>query len=301
HTINNPQYSSYVIVNEYDPQPNTVPANPNTVTRYLQALEYEENGQWDQALSLYYDILDEQLESERDCLNGCIDGIYRIRLSQSDQLEQLGQYIEAKIGQYAAVDSSFSGLLSVYLVNTHITRGDYQSAIDLIQARIGNPASEIDSLMAVMDLEIVLKLADLEADKSAVVTKYSQYSYPNLEEFHEKHDEHWALLYKILRGDESPTPPIPSIPLISNNYPNPFNPSSTIAFSIPKDANTKLCIYNTKGQKVKDIINGNLLKGFHKAVWDGKDNRNRSVGSGVYLIRLDSGGKTSVRKVTLMK
>ena len=108
-------------------------------------------------------------------------------------------------------------------------------------------------------------------------------------------------LFRELNKDEEEEIPIPPQAMISANYPNPFNPSTTIAFSIPKDANTKLCIYNIKGQKVKDIVTGDLLKGFHKAVWDGRDNRNRSVGSGVYLIRLESGGKTSVRKVTLMK
>ncbi|MBP7309771.1 MAG: T9SS type A sorting domain-containing protein, partial [Candidatus Cloacimonetes bacterium] len=86
-----------------------------------------------------------------------------------------------------------------------------------------------------------------------------------------------------------------------NYYPNPFNPTTTIAFSIPKDAKTKLSVYSIKGQKVKDIISGELQKGFHKAVWDGKDSTNRSVSSGIYIFRLESGGKVSVRKAMLMK
>jgi len=88
---------------------------------------------------------------------------------------------------------------------------------------------------------------------------------------------------------------------ITGNYPNPFNPSTTIAFSIPKDSNTKLSVYNIKGQKVKDIISGELSKGFHKAIWDGKDSTNRSVSSGIYIFRLASDGKVSVRKAMLMK
>lgn len=84
-------------------------------------------------------------------------------------------------------------------------------------------------------------------------------------------------------------------------YPNPFNLSTTIAFSLPKNANTKLSVYNINGQKVKDIICGELPKGFHKAVWDGKDGSNRSVSSGIYFFRLVADGKVSVRKAMLMK
>ncbi|MCK9303156.1 MAG: T9SS type A sorting domain-containing protein, partial [Bacteroidales bacterium] len=154
----------------------------------------------------------------------------------------------------------------------------------------------------VMDLEIVLQFVDMDDSKRPAVTKYQQYVYPNLQVFNTKHEEHWEQLYALL--DKQPATeeiPIPSVPFIATNYPNPFNPSTTIAFSIPTTCITKLSVYNIKGQKVKDIVHGELASGYHKIIWDGRDKNNRGVSSGIYFFRLESGGKVSVRKAMLMK
>jgi flagellar hook assembly protein FlgD len=55
------------------------------------------------------------------------------------------------------------------------------------------------------------------------------------------------------------------------NYPNPFNPSTNISFSIPSPANVKLTVYNVKGQKVKELINDTMDMGIHTVQWDGTD------------------------------
>ena len=102
-------------------------------------------------------------------------------------------------------------------------------------------------------------------------------------------------------GKENTVTSIPNNPNISSNYPNPFNPSTTIAFSIPQAGNTRIKVYNLRGQKVKDLINTDLPKGYHKVVWDGTDSNNRNVSSGIYFFSLESGGKTSLRKALLMK
>jgi len=52
---------------------------------------------------------------------------------------------------------------------------------------------------------------------------------------------------------------------------------------------------------VKDLINSELPRGNHKLVWDGTDAHGRSVGSGIFFLRLESGGKTSIRKAMLLK
>lgn len=297
----NPDYIDYVYAEVLDPAPNTPGTDPDGNNRYLVALNLEANGLFDQASTLYQAILDDGLESEKGYFNGCVDGLFRSSCLQEMQAEILATYLEQKIFQFTPIDSSFCKLLSDYQIKAFVVSGNFQSAIDIVQARIDDPVSVIDSLRAVLDLEIILQLESMKESKKPLTLKYTQYRYPNSQVFYTKHDEHLIALYRELNKDEEEEIPIPPKAMISANYPNPFNPSTTIAFSIPKDANTKLCIYNIKGQKVKDIINGDLLKGFHKAVWDGKDNRNRNVSSGVYLIRLESGGKTSVRKVTLMK
>jgi flagellar hook assembly protein FlgD len=75
------------------------------------------------------------------------------------------------------------------------------------------------------------------------------------------------------------------------NYPNPFNPTTTINFSLPEDCNVGLSIYNVKGQKVKALTNEFLVKGLHSIEWNGKDNNNKSVSSGIYFYQLNIDNK----------
>ncbi|MCD4797288.1 MAG: FG-GAP-like repeat-containing protein [Candidatus Cloacimonetes bacterium] len=91
---------------------------------------------------------------------------------------------------------------------------------------------------------------------------------------------------------------------LNQNYPNPFNPTTTISFNISsKDAkNTKLIIYNIKGQKVKTLLNEHLAKGEHSVVWNGKDDSGKSVSSGIYFYKLSVENKTiNVMKCLLLK
>jgi len=85
------------------------------------------------------------------------------------------------------------------------------------------------------------------------------------------------------------------------NYPNPFNPSTTISFSIPDDDEIELSIYNIKGQKVKTLVNSKFKRGAHSIVWDGRDSSGNSVCSGIYFYRLTSGNQTLTKKAILMK
>ncbi len=85
------------------------------------------------------------------------------------------------------------------------------------------------------------------------------------------------------------------------NYPNPFNPSTTISFHIPISSHVSLSVYNIRGQKVAQLINENMPLGLHKVVWDGKDNNKQAVGSGVYFVKLETGNETSTRKMILIK
>ncbi len=88
---------------------------------------------------------------------------------------------------------------------------------------------------------------------------------------------------------------------LDGNYPNPFNPTTNIAFSLAKAGKAKLSIYNLKGQLVKSLVNGQLAEGRHTVVWNGLDENNRSVASGMYFYRLESGSYRAVKKMLLMK
>ncbi|MBC8416519.1 MAG: T9SS type A sorting domain-containing protein [Candidatus Cloacimonetes bacterium] len=87
-----------------------------------------------------------------------------------------------------------------------------------------------------------------------------------------------------------------------SNHPNPFNPTTTISFSIPKESKVDLIVYNIKGQKVKILVNNDLDKGNHSVVWNGVDESGKPVSSDVYFYKLDVNGKSeSVKKCLLLK
>jgi hypothetical protein len=85
------------------------------------------------------------------------------------------------------------------------------------------------------------------------------------------------------------------------NSPNPFNPSTTIAFDLAQAAHAQLKIYNLKGQLITRLLKADLAAGRHRLIWDGRDANNRPVASGVYLYRLEAEGYVETRKMLLMK
>jgi len=85
------------------------------------------------------------------------------------------------------------------------------------------------------------------------------------------------------------------------NYPNPFNPTTTIEFSIQNDSEVKLIIFNIKGQIIKSLINEYLNIGKHSVNWDGCDNSGQSVGSGVYLYQIKTPTETITKRMLLLK
>ncbi|MCK4312933.1 MAG: T9SS type A sorting domain-containing protein, partial [Candidatus Cloacimonetes bacterium] len=86
-----------------------------------------------------------------------------------------------------------------------------------------------------------------------------------------------------------------------SNYPNPFNPSTTISFSIPEESKVEIIVYNIKGQKVKIVAKNVFEKGYHTLTWQGDDESGKTVGSGVYFYKLKAGKFTETKKMILIK
>ena len=89
---------------------------------------------------------------------------------------------------------------------------------------------------------------------------------------------------------------------LNDNYPNPFNPSTTVEFSIPIGAEVTMNVYNILGEKIATIYNNYAQPGNYKATWNGLDLNGNEVPTGAYLIELDAGAYFhDVKKMTLMK
>ncbi|MBN2572786.1 MAG: T9SS type A sorting domain-containing protein [Ignavibacteriales bacterium] len=89
---------------------------------------------------------------------------------------------------------------------------------------------------------------------------------------------------------------------LEQNYPNPFNPTTNIRFSLPMNKQISLRVYDILGQEVKTLINNQeFMKGSYEVTWDGTNNYNQSVSSGVYIYTLQYGNFSKSVKMTLMK
>ncbi|HEY5615672.1 MAG TPA: T9SS type A sorting domain-containing protein, partial [Bacteroidota bacterium] len=95
---------------------------------------------------------------------------------------------------------------------------------------------------------------------------------------------------------------IPTEFTLNQNFPNPFNPSTTIRFALPEEAPVSLVIYNMLGVQIRTLVNGeNLRAAFHQIAWDGKDDAGYTLPSGMYIYRITAGSFQSAKRMTLLK
>lgn len=89
--------------------------------------------------------------------------------------------------------------------------------------------------------------------------------------------------------------------MLKQNYPNPFNPTTTISYSVNSAEKANVSVYNVKGQLVKTLVDGYVNAGDHSVVWNGLDNNNSPVSSGVYFYKLSTPSTSEIKKMVLMK
>ncbi len=105
----------------------------------------------------------------------------------------------------------------------------------------------------------------------------------------------------LVSTDDQVSPAV-NKPELYASFPNPFNPETSISFSLPGNQTAALCVYNLKGQKVKTLVpNSTMTAGLHRVVWNGCDETGKQVGSGVYFYTLETINHKSTKKMLLMK
>ena len=94
---------------------------------------------------------------------------------------------------------------------------------------------------------------------------------------------------------------LPKIYKLCQNYPNPFNPTTTIKYQLPEETKVKITIYNILGQNVRTLVDTKQNAGYHNIVWNGMDNNNRPLASGIYFYKLQVHNQSFVKKCILLK
>ncbi|MBZ0263639.1 right-handed parallel beta-helix repeat-containing protein [bacterium] len=103
--------------------------------------------------------------------------------------------------------------------------------------------------------------------------------------------------------DISLVKPLPDEFAFGQNFPNPFNNSTTIEYQVPRnyDGETKISVYNGLGQLVAELVNERREPGFYRLHWDGNDRLGKAVGSGLYIVQMSSGSFVSSKKMLLLR
>jgi hypothetical protein len=105
--------------------------------------------------------------------------------------------------------------------------------------------------------------------------------------------------YMVTAVENEPGAPAPL--RLAQNFPNPFNPETTIRFDLPRAMSVRLAVYDVQGREVARIADGSLPAGTHAVKWDGLDRGGHRVASGVYWYRLEAGEISLSRKMVLLK
>ena len=94
---------------------------------------------------------------------------------------------------------------------------------------------------------------------------------------------------------------IPLVTKLVGNYPNPFNPSTTISYHLSKNSKVQLAIYNIKGELIRILERKNKSAGIHRIYWDGRDENSKDVSCGIYFYRLETSDYSTSKKMIMMK
>jgi hypothetical protein len=122
-------------------------------------------------------------------------------------------------------------------------------------------------------------------------------------------DSRYARQIKIISGDPAAVSGkiseilalIPQELSLDGNYPNPFNPVTTIRFGLPQPRDVRITVVNLLGQEITELVNGWRDIGRHEVVWQGLDRNGKPVATGMYFTVLSDGNKIIVKKMLLLK
>ncbi len=94
---------------------------------------------------------------------------------------------------------------------------------------------------------------------------------------------------------------IPGEFALNQNFPNPFNPSTMITYTLGRETHVRICVYNILGQFLRTLVDDDIGAGTHRIIWDGTDSHGHQLASGIYFYRMTAGAYTSTRKMTLLR
>lgn len=260
------------------------------------ALEEMKNKNYEDAEDILLQIIAEYPDSTEAA--SALRGLLFIENYTDEDYAGLRSYMDnIQVGE----DTAFHKAKREIKIKSYMKEEEYITAIELLETIIADPPTDDALIYALIDegycyLQLTeAGIRDLPVECSIKPRSFDDYQ-------QKVNDLKKDLSIFNLQSNNQQNENIQAI-ILSRNYPNPFNPSTTISFELSKEnnSNTKLSIFNVKGQKVKTLLNEHLILGTHSVHWNGTDNGNRPVSSGIYFYKIQSGNETKMRKLLLIK
>lgn len=213
-----------------------------------------------------------------------------VQLHRKDRIDGISNYLEAIIAH--GWDQNLVAVALDMLVGVYSDDGDSQNAFKIASLIIQRYPDSESEHVALYSLFNLYRNWDLDNDKAAEVLSTMKDKYPGYEmtlfaqtEMGEEVD--WSLI-KEYGIDDEPLAKVLQVPenySLAANYPNPFNPSTTLRFNLPEASHVNLVIYDLAGRELRRWA-GQEQRGFVQVVWAGRDASGQAAPSGIYIYRL---------------
>jgi parallel beta-helix repeat protein len=191
------------------------------------------------------------------------------------------------------------------LMNAYLDDKDINSALNISETIMKKYPDSITEKTAIYNMVLAM-LNDLkDIEKASKYTKVLKQKYPDDELTYMAREAmgeevSWSLDKPVIEPETADV----SLPVryaLHNNYPNPFNPITTLKYALKKEITVSIKIYDLLGKEVLTLVNENQSAGYKSVIWNGKDHSGNPVPSGIYICRMVSGDFTQSRKMLLMK
>ncbi|MCB2211366.1 T9SS type A sorting domain-containing protein [bacterium] len=274
----------------------TNPADADEVQLVIQQAYADlDAGNVQQAYDAFWNLIQDE---EIDALQGFIRAGLR--------LEQTPGQISTSLAGLSIEDPYFAHQVERAIANSFTLGYQFDEARIEWDTLIDEADTEHDSLNAEIGWEGV-NITELKLQRAGALPDSGRtvQSLPMLDKQIAEAEERVLNLYAQLYGaGDAARVAAASIPTefaLHPAYPNPFNPSVTIPFALPKAADTKIAIYNTLGQRVAVVVDKTLQAGQHSVVWQGVSSSGQPVSSGVYFVQMQAPGFIKTQKIVMLK
>jgi len=111
-------------------------------------------------------------------------------------------------------------------------------------------------------------------------------------------DEKSAVITAVAINDQKE---LPTEWALTQNYPNPFNPETIISYHVPQPSHVIIEVFNLLGQRLQKLVDDKKEVGIYQVTWDGRDESGNSVGSGIYIYKMQTDGFVAIKKMALVR